>query len=311
VRILRDELFLGSERAIPVDAPLGDLGVGLDSLALVSLLSAVEDAFGVELPEDIWIAREPLTVNGLAEIVRTTPKAAVTQAPVDRPSPVLHGRLERIEDALVRRGPAGRAAWAAVRFAVPAMRFLYSDTRHLLLERRLDDAASTVLAPPAGIDLRQLTTRDEADLVDLWTPVRERTSQRILERSLREGAIALAACESGRVVALDLLSARGDAEVDVVSPDACYGFLLTEAPRARGRGIGLALLAYSFAVSRERGFRRQFTHVLEGNTAMLASATQLLGFRMTGIARRRRVAGVTRWSWKVDGMQGRGPRLVL
>jgi GNAT superfamily N-acetyltransferase len=191
------------------------------------------------------------------------------------------------------------------------MGFLYSDTRHLLLERRLDDAASTVLAPPAGIDLRQLTLGDEADLIDLWAPVHERKSQRILERSLREGAIALAACESGRVVALDLLSARGDAEVDVGSPDACYGFLLTEAPRARGRGIGLALLAYSFAVARERGFRRQLTHVWEGNTAMLASATQFLGFRTTGIARRRRVAGVTRWSWKVDGMHGRGPRLVL
>src|SRR5512133_167112 len=51
-RIVRDELLLGSEREIPLDQPLGELGVGLDSLALVNLLTAVEGAFGVELSDD-------------------------------------------------------------------------------------------------------------------------------------------------------------------------------------------------------------------------------------------------------------------
>jgi GNAT superfamily N-acetyltransferase len=112
-------------------------------------------------------------------------------------------------------------------------------------------------------------------------------------------------------VAFDLISATGDDEVDVTRPDGCYGFFLTEARDVRGRGIGLALVAYSFNVARERGFRVQLTHVWEGNTAMLAAATQLLGFRPIGTSRRMRIAGLTRWSWQVEGKRRSGRRLLL
>jgi acyl carrier protein/GNAT superfamily N-acetyltransferase len=309
--IIREEILLGSDRAIPFDQPLGELGVGLDSLALVNLLTAIEAAFGVELSDDIWTARGPLSVNGLADILRRTPQTAAPTSAADRGSPVLHGRLERIEHTLRRRGPVGRGAWAAVRVAAPAARFLFSRTRHLLLEKRLDDVPSPVLAPPPGIDLRSLAPGEEAALSGLWPPVHDRRSKRVLEQALREGAMALVAVEGSRVVALDLLSASGDDEVDVDNPEACYGFFLTEAPAARGRGIGLALAAHSFRVAREQGFRVQLTHVWSGNTAMLAAATQLLGFQTLGSARRTNVVGITRWAWQVDGTRHRGPRLVF
>jgi len=93
-RVIRDELLLGSERAIPFDEPLGELGVGLDSLALVNLLSGVEAAFGVELDDEIWTERDPLSVNELAEILRTMPRTAASPPSLDRPSSVLYGRLE-------------------------------------------------------------------------------------------------------------------------------------------------------------------------------------------------------------------------
>jgi hypothetical protein len=112
-------------------------------------------------------------------------------------------------------------------------------------------------------------------------------------------------------VAVDLLSGSGGLDVEVNSPGACFGFLLTEARAARGLGIGLALTASSFGVARERGFRTQLTHVWTGNTTMLAAATQLLGFRIIGSARRMRVLGITRWSWQIRGERGRGARLVL
>jgi GNAT superfamily N-acetyltransferase len=128
---------------------------------------------------------------------------------------------------------------------------------------------------------------------------------------LRQGAIALVAAEGSRIVALDLLSATGEDEVTIRQPDACFGYWLTEAPAARGRGIGLALVAYSLPVARDRGFRAQLAWVAEDNTAMLAAATQLLGFRSVGTASRLRVLGLTRWSWDVRGRSGRGPRLVL
>ena len=133
----------------------------------------------------------------------------------------------------------------------------------------------------------------------------------MLERALRDGATALVACERGRILAIDVVSPGGSDEAKVVSPGACYGFLLTESREARGRGIGLALAAHSFVVARGLGFHSQLAHVWEGNTAMLAAATQLLGFRTIGSARRTHVAGITRWSWQADGARHRGPRLVL
>jgi acyl carrier protein/GNAT superfamily N-acetyltransferase len=310
-RIIRDELLLGSERAIPFDEPLGELGIGLDSLALVNLLSGVEAAFGVELDDGIWTEREPLSVNDLAEILRRTPPTPVSPPSLDRSSPVLHGRLERVEHRLNERGLAGRAVWSAVRAAAPVKSFLFSRTRYLLLERRLDIGSGATVAPPVGVELRPLDPEDESELDHLWAPVHARRSRQMLERALSEGATALVACEGDRILAIDVVSPTGSDEAKVISPDACWGFLLTESREARGRGIGLALAAYSFIVARRLGFRSQLAHVWEGNTAMLAAATQLLGFRTIGSARRTHVAGITRWSWQTKGAWQRGSRLVL
>jgi hypothetical protein len=219
--------------------------------------------------------------------------------------------MEQLEDSLAGRGAAGRAAWAAVRVAAPAKRFLWHRTRHFLLERPLDAGASVELPPPPGIDLSVLALGEKPDLSNLWPAANARRMKHAFERSVDDGAIVLVAREGGRIVALDLISARGDWDVEIVSPGACYGFLLVEARAARGRGIGLALAAYSFILARERGFRAQLTHVWDGNTTMLAAATQLLGFRIFGSARRARVAGLTRWSWQVDGTPRRGRRLLL
>jgi acyl carrier protein/GNAT superfamily N-acetyltransferase len=309
--IIRDELLLGSEREIPVDEPLGELGVGLDSLALVNLLTAVEAAFQVELSDDIWTERGPLSVNDLAEIVRSTRPAAAPASSAQADAALLHGRMERLEQRLRRRGAAGRAAWSAIRVAAPVRRFLFVRTRHLVLERRLDDGIPTELSAPSGIEFRLVEPAETPDLSGLWAPAHARRMTKVFQREVERGAIALVACDAGRVVAVDLLSGIGGLEVEVTSPGACFGFLLAEARAARGQGIGLALATYSFRVARELGFRAQLTHVWVGNTAMLAAATQLLGFRILGSARRTRVLGVTRWSWEVGDNRGRGPRLVL
>ncbi len=310
-RIVRTELLLVSEREIPLDVPLGELGLGLDSLALVNLLTAIEASFGVELSDEIWTTRGPLSVEDLAEIVRGTPRRPSEVLAGDPETHLLQSRMEQLEHRLQGRGAAGRAAWAAVRAAAPVQRFLFTRSRHILLERRLDEDSSNELGPPPGIELRTLAPEERLDLADLWPPVHARRMWRTFEKEVAGGAIALVACEGPRVVALDLVSRRGGLDVDVESSKSCFGYFLTETRAARGRGIGLALTAYSFAVARERGWIRQFTHVWEGNSAMLAASTQLLGFRIVGHARRVRVAGITRWSWKLGETEGRGPRLVL
>ena len=309
LRIVREELLFGSERPIPLDAPLGDLGVGLDSLALVKLLTAVEGPFGVDVPDDVWTARGPLSVDVLADIVAEAPPREEIGATAE--STLVRGRMERAEQALAGGGPARRAAWTAVRLAAPAKRFVFGSIRTFVLERRLEDVSPMPADPPPGIVLREYAAADEDGLSGLWPAFAERHGRRTLRRSLRDGAIALVAAEDDRIVALDLISGTGEDDVRVEQPGACFGYWLTEAPAARGRGIGLALVAYSLCAARERGFRTQLTWVAEENTAMLAAATQLLGFRSVGTASRLRVVGFTRWSWDVGGRTGRGRRLVL
>lgn len=311
VRILREDVLLGSEREIALDAPLGEQGLGLDSLALVKLLTAVESTFGVDLPDDIWVARGPLSIVDLAQLVAEAPKGEA-QAPSEVGAPsVIRGRMERAEHAFAGGNLAQRAVWNALRMLAPVKQFLAGYSRNLVLERRVDDIAKAPIESPPGLDLRRYEPGDEGRLEGLWPAFAERHGRRFLAQAVRDGAIALVATEGSRIVALDLLSATGEEEVEVEQPDACFGYWLTEAPTARGRGIGLALVAYSLLVARESGFRAQLTWVAEDNTAMLAAATQLLGFRSVGTASRLRLFGLTRWSWDVHGRRGRGRRLVL
>ena len=306
VRLVREELLFGSDRPIPPDAPLGELGVGLDSLALVRLLTAVENTFGVEVEDDVWVARGPLTVEDLAEIVTEAPGRNGARA--EEEPPLVRGRMERAEQALSHGGVLQRTAWSVVRLLGPAKQFLFGRTRTFVLERELDGAEPRLEAP-AGIALRPYAPAD--DLAGLWPAFAEQHGRRFLRRQLDEGAGALVAADGDRVLALDLLSATGEDEVRVVQPETCFGYWLTEAPAARGRGIGLALVAYSLGVARELGFRTQVTWVAEDNAAMLAAATQLLGFRAIGTATRFRLLGVTRWSWDIQGRRGNGARLLL
>ncbi|HET9323349.1 MAG TPA: GNAT family N-acetyltransferase [Gaiellaceae bacterium] len=310
LRIVREELLLGSDRPIPLDAPLGELGVGLDSLALVKLLTAVEATFGVDVPDDVWTARGPLSVETLAGIVASAPRRVEPARAGEEPK-LVRGRMERAEQALAGGGIGRRAVWTGMRLLAPVKQFTFGFSRTYVLERRLDGLSGGPAQAPPGIVLRSYASEDEDGLSGLWPRFAERHGRRFLRRMLREGAIALIAADDGRIVALDLVSGKGEDEVRIEQPGASFGFWLTEAPDARGRGIGLALVDYSLGVARERGFRTQLTWVDEDNTAMLAAATQLLGFSAVGTASRLHVLGFTRWSWDVHGRSGRGRKLVL
>jgi GNAT superfamily N-acetyltransferase len=127
---------------------------------------------------------------------------------------------------------------------------------------------------------------------------------------MESGVICLAAWEGERIVAYDLLGPTGADDV-TASNGTCLGLTLHERCEARGRGIGLALLAASLPYTRELGFTRQATIVLERNRPMIAAATQILGFAVTGRAERLELAGHVRWSWQRHGSVCEGPRLVV
>jgi GNAT superfamily N-acetyltransferase len=309
VQILREDILLGTDRELPRDMPLGELG--LDSLALVTFLTQAESSLGVDLPDDVWVAREPLTLDGLAALVAAAGATDGPAAPVEEAAQDGRSRSERLQGMLSGAGIVGRLVWPLALRAIRLKRLAFESSRNVVLERRLDGELPPVQAPP-GVALRAYERGDEELLAGLWPEFEEERARRRLARALATDAFALVAVEESRILALDLLSAAGEDDIRVSQERrACYGYRLVEAPDARGRRLGLVLLAYSLGVARERGYRSQLTAVETGNLAMLATATHVLGFRPIGTARRVRVAGLARWSWEVDGRRGAGRRLVL
>lgn len=312
-RVVREQLLFGSARDLPVDLPLGELG--LDSLALLHLILAIEETFGVQLPDNVLVRDDPISIRDLIDLVVATPQTHPGTVAVPPPDPTTlppHFRMERLHRWLAARGWLGRRMRTGANVAWHTKRLLFEWSEHYVLERRLDGEQPALGAPP-GIELRPYTAADQRLMTGLWPDFDERRSRREIQRWLIEGAIGLVAVEEGRVLALDLLSVDGNrGEVELApSRGACWGLQLVEAPDVRGRGIGLALLAYSLRVSRDRGFRAQLATVRRDNAPMIAASTQILGFRVIGTARRARVLGITRWSWDVDGSRGHGRRLSV
>ncbi len=68
-QVLRAGALGGSERDLPLDDPLGEAGLGLDSLALVQFLVAVEREFGIRIPVDVWARADLISLRDCAGIV--------------------------------------------------------------------------------------------------------------------------------------------------------------------------------------------------------------------------------------------------
>ena len=68
-RILRDGPLGGSGRALSLDDPLGEVGLGLDSLALVQFLVAVEREFGIRIALETWSRAEQISIRECAGMI--------------------------------------------------------------------------------------------------------------------------------------------------------------------------------------------------------------------------------------------------
>src|SRR5450432_21987 len=77
-RIVREATGMGAGRELPCEEPLGALG--LDSLALVNAVAAVEAAYGRELPDTLWEDRRGVSIASLAAAVTAAPAGDVVAA---------------------------------------------------------------------------------------------------------------------------------------------------------------------------------------------------------------------------------------
>ncbi len=59
---LRRPALSGSCRTVGSDGPLGELGLGLDSLALSEFATAIEKRFQVQQPDEMWVDRGQLSL---------------------------------------------------------------------------------------------------------------------------------------------------------------------------------------------------------------------------------------------------------
>jgi GNAT superfamily N-acetyltransferase len=308
--VVRRATALGDARSLVVDEPLGALG--LDSLALVNAVAAVEEAFSCELPDSLWEDRRGISIASLAAAVDTAPvgSAPPALAPVaaDADQPGV-SRIERVFLQLEGRGVAGRTAAHALHRAVIGAHWARSYQPCLVLERELAGELPQI-ALPAGVTIAPYDGSSDAPLAGIWTETQAARMGAHLRRRMQSGMHCLAAWEDGRIVAYDLIGPTGAEDV-ATRPGTCFGLGLYERRASRCRGIGLALLGASLPYARDLGFARQATIVLARNRPMLAASTQVLGFAVTGRAERSERLGRVTWKWRRHGSVCSGSRLFV
>jgi GNAT superfamily N-acetyltransferase/acyl carrier protein len=310
-RIVVRATGIDAGRALSPEEPLAALG--LDSLALVNAVAAVETAYACELPDALWEDRGGISIASIAGALGET-SAHEVRAPGVVPAPTAGeqpgiSRMERIFSRLERHGVPGRVVAGSLHSGMIAAHWARSSQPCLLLARDLA-ADLPDIPPPAGVTIAPYDGASDEPLAGIWTTTQAARMRAHLRRRMESGIICLAAWEDGRIVAYDLIGPTGSEDV-TASNGTCLGLNLYERREARGRGIGLALLAASLPYTRELGFTRQATIVLERNRPMIAAATQILGFSVTGHAERTELVGRVRWSWRRHGSVCQGPRLVV
>ena len=313
--IVRQATGIGSARVLPIDDPLGTLG--LDSLSLVNAVAAVEGAFARELPDELWEDRRGISIASLAAAVARSGAeppvarpvvlvAAPEPAGVEQPGV---SRFERLFHRLEQRGVAGRTAAHALHGAAIGAHWTHSQSRCLVLERDLTGELPA-FSLPDGVTVAPYDGASDAPLAGIWTATQAHRRRAHLRRRMQSGILCLAAWEGGRIVAFDLIGPTGAEDV-ATRPGTCFGLDLYERRSSRGRGIGLGLLAASLQYAHDLGFSRQATIVLERNRPMIAAATQMLGFSVAGHAERTARLGRVTWTWRLHGSTCSGPKLFI
>jgi acyl carrier protein/GNAT superfamily N-acetyltransferase len=309
------------DREIKVDAPLGELGLGLDSLAFLRFITDLENRFEVEIPEETWIDRGQLTLTKLADIIKTEaptiPETPATTSVESQPEIEVTSRgLAKLPAVIRDRGLVGGLFWAGHRTFAAGGRAIWEREDFHILVFDLEKQPLPQVPLPKRLTLRLGSAKDLPATDGLWPVGQTKEKQRLMIDRLRRGYLCYTAWMDERIVAMDWVTASDDDEPGtglLVSPQpgSCVGLDLNEHPNYVGRGVGLATLAWSLEHSRESGLKRQFTIVQSTNEKMLRTSIGLLGFKKVGelITTRkfRRPSSV----WHLHGVDGSGRRLCL
>jgi len=318
-RILRAASLSGSDREISLADPIGELGLGLDSLALVEFVTALEKEFQIPMPDDIWTARGQLTPNHFVEIIaESNPKLLNVESSAS--ACVLP---QRSNDSLIQyRDKAKRTGSAAVRSAFKALKRLSPSDLFYIVQFKLSERPLPVYSPALKLSLRTASLDDAPALTTFWKSNphinfnRETLTMELFEKLLASGHTCYAAWLDDEIVGQDWVWDRGfycrNTGLRLDWPrDTCYADELSEHDRYGGKGIGLALLAFSLGESKKMGYARQVCLVYSRNLAMLNASIQLFNAEIIGSIRSWVTPLLPFSTWKIDGRAGHGGTLIL
>ena len=289
--VLRRVALSGSNREIGSGDLLGEFGLGLDSLALVESITALENRFEIEIPETIWVERGKLTFSDLVDLIADALGERELVTPDSENKPVALGPIVepgsawgKLTATMHHRGVFPALSWAAGKMASKSGRLLYQKDRYYVLVFDFSAQPIPTLPAPGGATFSEVTENDLQATDGLWRPEVVKEKTRLFYDRLRKGYRGYATRLNGKIVGLCWVTDDGDYEPSTalhikLREHSCYGLDLNENPDYQGRGVGLATVAYSLHKSLERGCRLHYSVIHAGNERMLAASIQILGYR--------------------------------
>jgi acyl carrier protein/GNAT superfamily N-acetyltransferase len=308
----------GSDRAVQTSDQLGELGLGLDSLSLVEFVTALENQYAIQFPDDFWVERGHLTLRDFIDVIVESDRSSEPSSPISRATIVEKFQVDekpktkREQIAVVTKaeGWLGGLYWI---FKKLLGRIYRVDPKRFILAYDLKRNNIPQPNPDIDIELRIAGIDDEKVLSKIEVVQHDKVmSTKYFKERLDSGFICFVAYHNGSIIGVDWVSDQGKEEyvstglTFAMEKESCYALELYEDKRFLGKGVGLALLTYSLAVCRERGYARQITWVNADNVKMLSASVQLLGARKIGEFQVKRIFNKPYTRWTLEGKEGSG-----
>ncbi|MEK9137122.1 MAG: phosphopantetheine-binding protein, partial [Bacteroidota bacterium] len=215
IEILRCHALTHSRREISLELPLGDLGLGLDSLALIEFVTALEKRFRIEIPDSIWLDKGKLTLSDFVETIlkadiATSPTAGEIAPQVRESYAANESYVKRIRREFSTRGILDGTRWLLGRVLKSMGSLFYEHRVLIVLSKDLSQEVSAKVVYPPNIVIRRGEIPTGDSVQDLWPPHVKRKMLRLLQMRHAAGYVCLTAWSGGEIVGIDWLSLVGD-----------------------------------------------------------------------------------------------------
>ena len=310
LKILREVILKGSRREISLNKPMGEVGLGLDSLALVEFVTLLEDTFNVEFPNKIWTDKDQLTLQKFIEHIEENQQS---NAKINKQKMELFNDFDKIPINKVKKalliiktnGFGSGTKWLLSYF------FYRIERRYIL---SFDLANNNIPEYYSTLDLK-FSLATEENFIQISEIYPKPISIDEFRRRQNSGYLCFLAWHENKVVAFDWIACNEHYDPDTgltfkLNEKSCYGLELFENKEYKEKGIGLALLAFSLKESKQRGYEKSITWVDSDNLKMLNASIHILGHNKIGEIIKKIILLKSSIKWSINGHTGRGKIVI-